>query len=84
VIELTCQEIVELVTDYLDEAMPDEERQRFERHLSYCPGCVTYVDQIRETIRATGKVPREDTLSPELRAGLLAQFKRWQRSPQRG
>jgi anti-sigma factor RsiW len=79
VTELTCREIVELVTDYVENTMPLDERRRFEHHLSYCPGCVTYVEQIRETIRATGEIPREETLSPALREGLLAQFRLWQR-----
>jgi anti-sigma factor (TIGR02949 family) len=79
--ELSCQEIVELVTDYVEEDMPPDERSRFERHLSYCPGCLSYVEQIRETIRATGEIPREETLPSELRAGLVAQFKNWKRSP---
>ena len=77
--ELSCQEIVELVTDYIEGAMPLEEHRRFAHHLSYCPGCVTYVEQIRETIRATGEIPREETLSPELREGLVAEFRAWQR-----
>ena len=77
--ELSCQEIVELVTDYIEDTMPHEERRRFEHHLSYCPGCVTYVEQIRETIRATGELPHEETLSPALREGLIAQFRLWQR-----
>jgi anti-sigma factor RsiW len=79
VTELTCREIVELVTDYVENTMPLDERRRFEHHLSYCPGCVTYVEQIRETIRATGEIPREETLPPALREGLLAQFRLWQR-----
>jgi anti-sigma factor RsiW len=79
--ELSCQEIVELVTDYVEDGMPPEERHRFDHHLSYCPGCVAYVEQIRETIRVTGKLPREETLPPALRAGLVAQFKDWKRSP---
>lgn len=77
--ELTCQEIVELVSEYLEGTMPPEEHVRFERHLSYCPGCVTYVEQIRKTIRATGLVPGEEALPAELRQGLLAQFKDWRR-----
>ena len=77
--ELSCQEIVELVTDYIEGVMPDAERARFDHHLSYCPGCVTYVEQIRDTIRATGRIPREETLSPALREGLLSQFRTWQR-----
>ena len=52
--KLSCLDIVELVTDYIEDALPAEERRRFEHHLTYCPGCVTYVDQIRETIRVTG------------------------------
>jgi anti-sigma factor RsiW len=79
VTELSCQEIVELVTDYIEGVMPSEERRRFEHHLTYCPGCVTYVEQIRETIRLTGETPREETLSPALREGLLTQFRDWQR-----
>lgn len=78
--ELSCQEIVELVTEYVEDEMPPEERNRFEHHLSYCPGCVTYVEQIRETICVAGELPREETLPAELRAGLVAQFKDWKRS----
>lgn len=77
--ELSCQQIVEMVTDYLEGVMPDEERTRFERHLSICPGCVTYVEQIRDTIRATGELPREETLPAELREGLVSQFRHWSR-----
>ena len=78
--ELTCQEIIEIVTDYIDHAMSPGDEQRFERHLSYCPGCVTYVEQIRETIRLTGQAPREESLPPALREGLLGQFRTWQRA----
>jgi hypothetical protein len=58
--KLSCLDIVELVTDYIDNALPAEERPRFEHHLTYFPGCVTYVDQIRETIRVTRRLPREE------------------------
>ncbi len=77
--ELTCQEIVEVVTDYVEDAMPPEDRRRFEHHLSYCPGCVTYVEQIREVIRLTGEMPREESLPADLRAGLVSQFRDWKR-----
>ena len=77
--ELSCQEMIEVVTNYLDGALPTDEAQRFERHLSYCAGCSTYVDQIRETIRQTGMVPREESLPPELREEILAQFRNWKR-----
>ena len=74
---LSCQELVELVSAYLEDAMPDAERARFDQHLSICPGCVTYVDQIRETIRLTGEQLREETLTGEMRATLLAEFADW-------
>jgi anti-sigma factor RsiW len=76
---VSCQEIVEMVTDYVEGVMPEDERRRFEAHLSICPGCVTYVEQIRETIRTTGEIPREETLAPSLRDVLVAQFQDWRR-----
>lgn len=76
---MRCQEIVEIVTEYVEGVMPEEEQRRFEAHLSICPGCVTYVEQIRETIRATGELPKEETLSPEMRDGLVTQFRDWRR-----
>jgi anti-sigma factor RsiW len=73
---LTCQQLVELVTDYLEGALSRADRQRFEQHLDVCPGCVTYVEQIRETIRLSGRL-REDDLAPAARDALLAQFRNW-------
>ena len=77
--EFSCQEMTEVVTNYLDDALPPDEQQRFERHLTYCAGCNTYVDQIRETIRQTGTVPREESLPPALREAIVAQFRHWKR-----
>jgi anti-sigma factor (TIGR02949 family) len=77
--EFSCQEMIEVVTNYLDDAQAPDERQRFERHLSRCAGCSTYVDQMRETIRQTGEVPREESLPPALRERILAQFRTWRR-----
>jgi anti-sigma factor (TIGR02949 family) len=79
-IEFKCQEMIEVVTSYLDDALTPDEQQRFERHLSYCAGCSTYVDQIRETIRQTGVVTREESLPPALRERIVAQFRNWKRS----
>ena len=73
---LTCRELVELVTDYLEGALPGAEVERFESHLAICPGCSTYVDQFRETIRLTGTLPESD-VSAEAAAALLAQFEAW-------
>ena len=77
--EFSCQEMIEVVTNYLDDALPPDERQRFERHLSYCAGCGTYLDQMRETIRQTSNVPREESLPPALREEIVAQFRNWKR-----
>ena len=77
--EYSCQEMIEVVTNYLDDALPHDEHERFERHLSYCAGCNTYVEQIRETIRQTGMVPREESLPPALREKIVAQFRNWKR-----
>lgn len=77
--ELTCRELVELVTDYLEGALPPEDAARFERHLAVCPGCTTYVEQIREIVRQTGRL-READLRPEARDALLAQFRNWKDS----
>ena len=76
--ELTCQELVELVTEYLEDVLTPEDRARFDRHLSVCPGCVTYVDQFRETISLTGAL-REDDVAATARDELLAQFRHWKR-----
>ena len=78
--ELSCQEMIEVVNDYLDDAMPPGERERFEHHLSYCRGCVAYTEQMRETIRQTRMVAREGSLSPALRERIVAQFRSWRRS----
>ena len=71
--------MTEVVTNYLDNALPPDEQHRFEHHLSYCFGCNTYVEQIRETIRQTGMVPREESLPPSLREEIVAQFRNWKR-----
>jgi anti-sigma factor RsiW len=77
--EFTCQEMVEVVTNYLDGALPPDEGERFEHHISYCAGCRTYVEQMRETITQTSVVPREESLPPALREGIIAQFRNWRR-----
>src|SRR5215475_12212111 len=55
--ELTCKELTELITDYLEERLSQTDRIRFEQHLSGCSGCVAYVDQMRMTIQAVGSKP---------------------------
>jgi anti-sigma factor RsiW len=74
--ELTCAELVELVTEYLEGALPPGELERFEEHLVYCSPCVTHMEQMRETIEAAGRL-REDDLEPALADELLAAFRGW-------
>jgi anti-sigma factor RsiW len=74
--DLTCQELVEVVTEYLEGAMPAEHRTRFEEHLAYCSWCQTYLAQMRETVEVTGML-REDDLSAEARDALLRVFRDW-------
>jgi predicted anti-sigma-YlaC factor YlaD len=71
---ISCQEVVELVTDYLEGAMAPEEVARFEHHLSLCEGCVFYVEQIRLTIAAAGRISDED-VPPDIRDDLIEAFR---------
>jgi anti-sigma factor RsiW len=74
--ELTCRELVELVTDYVEGALSREDRFRFERHLAGCEGCTGYIEQMRAGI-AAARTLREDDLEPEMRDRLLAAFRGW-------
>jgi anti-sigma factor RsiW len=77
--ELTCQELVEIITDYLEGALPPHERTRFEEHLSDCGGCANYFSQMRRTIATLGALS-EDTLEPGARDDLLQLFHDWKRT----
>lgn len=77
--ELSCQELVELVTDYLEGALPPDERARFEAHIEPCDGCRTYLEQIRTTIELTGRLTPEQ-LEPAAEAALLTAFRAWHSS----
>jgi anti-sigma factor RsiW len=74
--QLSCQELVELVTDYLEGVLPAAERERFDAHLAICKGCRRYVEQMRVTLRVTGELTPE-ALSPEAEAALLSTFRAW-------
>ena len=74
--ELTCRELVELVTDYFEGRLEPAERARFEAHLAVCDDCTAYVEQMRATVHAAGRLPG---LSPDLRDDLLRAFRDWQR-----
>jgi anti-sigma factor RsiW len=76
---ITCQEVVELVNDYLEGALPPDETELFEQHLSFCQGCESYVEQLRATVATVGRIGEED-LSPDTRQRLLDAFRGWRRS----
>jgi anti-sigma factor RsiW len=73
---LACIELVELVSDYLEGALDRRTRRRFEAHIAGCEHCTAYLEQMRETIRLTGRL-REDSLDPRARDELLAAFRDW-------
>ena len=76
--EMPCRELVELVTDYLEDRLSPIDRARFEAHLTECEACRTYLEQFRQTIRVLGRLP-EESLSPEAREALLTAFRGWSR-----
>ena len=73
--DLTCKEIVELVTEYLERALPEDTREAFEEHLGRCNGCVDYLEFLRETIRLVGTL-RDESLPPDVRDELILAFRR--------
>jgi anti-sigma factor RsiW len=73
---MTCRQVVELMTDYLEGALSAIDRARFEEHIAGCDGCTAYLEQMRETIRLTGML-REQQISPDARAALLHAFRGW-------
>jgi anti-sigma factor RsiW len=74
--QLSCQELVELVTDYLEGALPAAERTRFEEHIGRCDGCRVYLEQMRRTIELTGRLT-PDALSADAERALLDAFRGW-------
>lgn len=77
--DLTCKELVELVTGYLDGSVRGRRRRRFEAHLAGCDGCTRYLGQMEATIRLTGTLT-EEQVTEEQRAVLLTAFRGWSTS----
>lgn len=73
---LSCPEMVELLTAYLDGALSARDAETFDVHLALCPGCVTYLEQFRETIDAAGTL-REDDVDEATMSELLGAFRGW-------
>lgn len=74
--EMTCRELVEVVTDYLDDTLPKHDRARLEEHLEGCLYCVEYIEQMRQTIEALGELS-EESIAPETREELVEAFRGW-------
>ena len=79
--ELTCKELVELVTEYLEDRLPVAENTRFELHLCTCTACRVYLAQMRSVIRISGRLTEED-LPPATQEDLLAVFRDWRSTRQ--
>src|SRR3989442_12227413 len=78
--DLACQELVEIITDYLEGTLPERDSARFDAHLMTCPGCREYVEEMRTTLRLTGRLTT-DSFSAEARDELLRAFRRSRASP---
>jgi anti-sigma factor RsiW len=76
--ELACQEVVELVTAYLEDGLDPADRERFEEHLVFCDGCQNYLEQMRTTVRLTEQL--EQGFPPGLEERLLEAFRNWRAS----
>ena len=74
--QVNCQRLVELVTDYIEGALPADVAARLEEHLAACDACTLYVEQMREVQRMAGSIEVE-ALDPETRDGLLLAFRGW-------
>jgi anti-sigma factor RsiW len=74
--DLTCKELVELITGYLDGTLPARHRRRFEAHIATCDRCTAYLAQMEMTIRVTGTLT-EGQVTDEQRSVLLSAFRDW-------
>jgi hypothetical protein len=77
-LHISCQELVELVSDYVEGALAPDEASLFEQHLNFCDGCVLYVDQVRKTISAVGEL-RPEHVPADTKEKLLTAFRDWSR-----
>jgi anti-sigma factor RsiW len=78
--DLTCQQAVDLVTDYLEGALTPRQRRRFEAHLAACVHCPEYLAQMRTTITLAGAITPDD-LTPQMQADLIGLYRKWHADP---
>ncbi len=81
--ELSCQEVVELVTDYLEQALLPETQSHFEEHVATCPGCNTFLKQVQQTIMMLRKLSEQE-MFPETKQDLLETFRTWKQHEGKG
>jgi anti-sigma factor RsiW len=74
--DVTCREVVEMLSDYLDDAIPAPDRARLDEHLAGCDGCTAALEQLRETIRVTGALTEDQVAEPQLHA-IRGVFRAW-------
>jgi predicted anti-sigma-YlaC factor YlaD len=74
--DVVCREAVELVADYLEDAMSQAQRRRFEAHLAHCPDCTEYLAQMRAIVALAGRITPDD-LTPRMREELIGLYLRW-------
>ncbi len=74
--ELVCQEMVELITDYIEGGLTRSQRKRFQAHIAGCEHCAEYLEQMRATIRVTGML-RVDDLTPAMREEFAVFYRSW-------
>jgi anti-sigma factor RsiW len=73
---IACRELVELVTDYLEGRLSAVDRERFDAHIAGCDACTTYLEQMRQTLAALGRIP-EESISDDARKELMHAFRDW-------
>jgi anti-sigma factor RsiW len=75
---LTCRQIVDLVTEYFEDALSPSQRSRFEEHVMSCPPCRAHLEQMKQTMRVLGNIP-EEAVSPDAEEALRVAFRGWKR-----
>ncbi len=80
---LSCQELTELLTDYLEGEISFADRVRFRMHQAMCPSCKLYVDQMKVTVDSLGAIPAPD-LTPGVEEDLMQAFREWRSDPDAG
>ncbi len=74
--DVVCREAVELVADYLEDALSQAQRRRFEAHLAHCPDCPEYLAQMRAVVALAGRITPDD-LTPRMRQEFVSLYLQW-------